>query len=108
MQRAIHRLDGDAAPALRDPCVDSVDESRIGRSLCVFTEPLQVDDTRIVSTARLELNISGLAITSKDPTHHRAANTEHFSRRLVRRRESLPIGVSDASSQIELDIHPDF
>lgn len=108
MQRAIHRFDTDATPTLRNPRVDSVDESGVRLSLGVLPEPVQVDDARIVSTTRLELHVTGLTITSEDATYRRSTYAEHLCSRVVRGRQTLAVRVPNASSQIERNIHPDF
>jgi hypothetical protein len=98
MQRAIHRLDPDALAALRDPRLDSIDESVIRIGFCLLAEPLQVDDARIITASRLEKDVPGFAIASKNATHGSAANAEHLGSRVVRGREPFAIGITDSSA----------
>jgi len=83
VQGAIHGFDADSTPALRDPSLDPIDQARVGLGLGMPSEPLQVDHTRIISPARLELNIAGVSVPSENATDRCTADPEHLCRRVV-------------------------
>ena len=107
MQRAIHRFDADWLTPLSDPRFDSVDEPVIGLGLGVLTKPLQVDDARIISTARLELHVTRLSVSSQDATDGGTTDAEHLGSLVIARRQSLAVGVADAASEVERNPHLD-
>lgn len=91
----------DALPAGRDPCLDAIDQPRVGLRLELLAQPVEVHAPRIVPTPRLALHIAGLALPSEKPTDGRLANPEERGRLSVGPASLRTVRFDDAPSQID-------
>jgi hypothetical protein len=79
--RSAHRLKRHLATASCNPRLNAIAQSCIGFVLGVPTQPIEIDDPRIVSAARLELDAPRLPIASENSTDRCSADPKHLRRR---------------------------
>ena len=97
---AAHRLEAHGATAAIHPCLDAINQPRIGLIRGVTFEPLKIHHARIVTASWLESYVPSLPVSSENAAYRGTSDPKHLRCAVIRRDQLAFVSAHHTSSHL--------